>query len=435
MAKSLLDRLSAEDYALIKERVYYDPSSPTGLRWRDIARLIAGRQAPKGGVAGSGKTLFVESNTYPCAAVVMLLNDIWPEDGQNVVTREDPCGPWGDVANLEWANHGEGRRRSAKAARVTLVRSVLGNDGPDLGDRFRLNAPCPNGHLWNGQQLGLQRKSGQSWRCDECAKERDQEKRNSVASVAWRKANKEKLRKDAMARAARRMAEDPEGERRRLKERQQKRVESGKVREYKAKYRETLKVQGLTTRGTTPIHTPEKALQRALERAIRSAGRLSIPRLVMNEQLLYWRENPQAKRDHKRQWDNYIYAFQYKCDLSFRRHECQRNSEKKARNRGNHTVRLCPGDIDVRFAEFDNQCAFCSSSDRLIVEHFIPRSKGGPHAIGNILPACHSCNTSKFNHDPEEWYRRQAFFTQARWRKILKVLGKRKGSVAQLPLL
>jgi hypothetical protein len=60
MAKSLVDRLSAEDYALIKERVYYDPSSPTGLRWRQVLRSIPGKPAPKDGVAGCSRTLFIE---------------------------------------------------------------------------------------------------------------------------------------------------------------------------------------------------------------------------------------------------------------------------------------------------------------------------------------------------------------------------------------
>jgi 5-methylcytosine-specific restriction endonuclease McrA len=182
--------------------------------------------------------------------------------------------------------------------------------------------------------------------------------------------------------------------------------------------------------------TESRDAWRQMRQAIEGlASSPSVARLVMDEQKRYWRETPEAKKRHDGQWDKHRYAWRYKCDPLFRRHECQRNSEKKARNRGNHTVKLCRGDIDARFAEFDNQCAFCGSADELIVEHFIPRSKGGPHAIGNLLPACHSCNTSKFNHDPEKWYRSRPFFTEARWRKILRVLGKSKDSVNQLPLL
>jgi 5-methylcytosine-specific restriction endonuclease McrA len=202
----------------------------------------------------------------------------------------------------------------------------------------------------------------------------------------------------------------------------------------------------LTAKGTVPTRTDggvqkgEKnelvLLNNALQSAIRNAGRSTVARLVMDEQRRYWRENPEQQYLHNRQWNSYIYSWRYRHDPSFRRQECQRNSEKKARNRNNHTVKLCRGDIDARFAEFNNQCAYCGSGDQLIIEHFIPRSKGGPHAIGNILPACHNpCNMSKFNHDPEEWYRSRSYFSETRWRKILRVLGKGKAEIHQLPLL
>lgn len=200
----------------------------------------------------------------------------------------------------------------------------------------------------------------------------------------------------------------------------------------------SLELQAFIDAGTQirDITKDDVLANRQMQQAIQSlASSPSVARLVMDEQKRYWRENPEAKKRHDGQRDKREYAWRYKWDPLFRRHECQRNSEKKARNRGNHTVKLCRGDIDARFAKFDNQCAFCGSANELIVEHFIPRSKGGPHAIGNLLPACHRCNMSKFNHDPEKWYRSQPFFTEARWRKILRVLGKIKGSVNQLPLL
>ena len=161
----------------------------------------------------------------------------------------------------------------------------------------------------------------------------------------------------------------------------------------------------------------------------------SVARLVMNEQREYWRQNPEAKKLQDRQWAKHIYAWRYKCDPSFRRHECQRNSEKKARYRGNHTVKLCKGDIDARYADFDNQCAFCGSKNGITIEHAVPRSKGGPHAIGNILPSCHDCNMSKRDHDAEQWYREQPFYSDLRWRKICRVLGWSRSSVGQMALL
>jgi 5-methylcytosine-specific restriction endonuclease McrA len=170
MAKSLLDRLSVEDYALINQQVYYDPTSESGLRW--AAELYSCNNRGHGPGDPVGRNFFIGKNAYNSSSIVLILNDIWPEDGQNVVTRKDPAGSWADVANLEWAFHGDSRRRNAELARAALVCSVLGDEGPDLGNRLRLNAPCKKGHLWTGHQLGLQRKWGQEWRCDECVSAR-----------------------------------------------------------------------------------------------------------------------------------------------------------------------------------------------------------------------------------------------------------------------
>jgi 5-methylcytosine-specific restriction endonuclease McrA len=176
--------------------------------------------------------------------------------------------------------------------------------------------------------------------------------------------------------------------------------------------------------------------QLALDAALRSIKPSpSVARLVHEQQLERWREHFEERRKHVSQWKAHEWAFRYKCDPAFKRHECQRNSERKARMRGNHTVRLTPNATAARFAQFNNSCAYCGSTNHLIVEHFIPRAKGGPHVLGNILPACQRCNVSKRDHDPERWYQSQPFFSKARWRKILAVIGKGNAPVQQLPLL
>lgn len=46
-------------------------------------------------------------------------------------------------------------------------------------------------------------------------------------------------------------------------------------------------------------------------------------------------------------------------------------------------------------ARHGGRCAYCREVKPLTRDHVIPVSKGGRHAIGNILPACQSCNSSK----------------------------------------
>ena len=51
-------------------------------------------------------------------------------------------------------------------------------------------------------------------------------------------------------------------------------------------------------------------------------------------------------------------------------------------------------------------------------DHVIPVTKGGHYTKTNIVPCEKSINSSKFNHDMEEWYRKQTYFSEERLAKI-----------------
>ncbi|MGC4745818.1 HNH endonuclease [Micromonospora sp. DT201] len=54
--------------------------------------------------------------------------------------------------------------------------------------------------------------------------------------------------------------------------------------------------------------------------------------------------------------------------------------------------------------QYDHRCVYCGiRSDRLEKDHVIPLTRGGRHAISNILPACKGCNISKYDHLLVEW--------------------------------
>lgn len=74
-------------------------------------------------------------------------------------------------------------------------------------------------------------------------------------------------------------------------------------------------------------------------------------------------------------------------------------------------------------AYFNNECAYCGRKAKsLNKEHFIPFKHGGEFSRLNIIPACKSCNSSKYDKSFFEWYKLQKYYSLSRELKILKYL-------------
>jgi 5-methylcytosine-specific restriction endonuclease McrA len=59
-------------------------------------------------------------------------------------------------------------------------------------------------------------------------------------------------------------------------------------------------------------------------------------------------------------------------------------------------------------------CAYCGSAeDHLQRDCVLPISRGGRYTLGNVVPACRSCNTSKCNGEVGRWLRRKGLDEQA----------------------
>lgn len=69
--------------------------------------------------------------------------------------------------------------------------------------------------------------------------------------------------------------------------------------------------------------------------------------------------------------------------------------------------------------KFDNSCAYCGSQFELTKDHVLPISKGGKHEVNNLIPACHSCNSSKNDTLLDDWYPTKEFFNDKLYTKIL----------------
>jgi len=68
---------------------------------------------------------------------------------------------------------------------------------------------------------------------------------------------------------------------------------------------------------------------------------------------------------------------------------------RRARKKSVESLNVKVGDW-VRLSRRYGCCAYCGSTSRpLTQDHVIPLARGGRHAIGNLLPACQPCNSSK----------------------------------------
>lgn len=160
---------------------------------------------------------------------------------------------------------------------------------------------------------------------------------------------------------------------------------------------------------------------------------------LYSQQRKWIKANLEKVRATRRQWR------QNNLDLvrQYERRWTQKNKEKiREKTRRNHARRraakksaiipLSVESIQARFALFSNRCAYCGHINSLTVDHVLALNAGGLDESSNIVPACKSCNSKKRASPIEEWYRRQPFFTDARWQKIQRHCP--AATIGQLPL-
>lgn len=140
---------------------------------------------------------------------------------------------------------------------------------------------------------------------------------------------------------------------------------------------------------------------------------------IQKRQLEYYHSNPEKCRESEKNWR--------KNNPTRRRMSCASSRTKKF----DAETSLSENEWLSIKARFNNCCAYCgiSESDHLKEygellhqEHVIPLVEQGPYCLGNILPSCRSCNSSKANHDFFEWYPKSKGYSRFRERKILQYL-------------
>ena len=86
-------------------------------------------------------------------------------------------------------------------------------------------------------------------------------------------------------------------------------------------------------------------------------------------------------------------------------------SEYSGRRRARLTAadrrKISSKDWDSVLFHYRNCCAYCGSNKDLTMDHVVPLYRGGRHSIGNLVPACMSCNISKGTKLIVEWRKTQ----------------------------
>jgi hypothetical protein len=68
--------------------------------------------------------------------------------------------------------------------------------------------------------------------------------------------------------------------------------------------------------------------------------------------------------------------------------------------------------------QWNHQCAYCGSEEKLTIDHILPQSKGGLDVTKNVVCCCHNCNQSKGHEHWKLWYVQQEFYSEERFNKI-----------------
>jgi len=71
------------------------------------------------------------------------------------------------------------------------------------------------------------------------------------------------------------------------------------------------------------------------------------------------------------------------------------------------------------YEAWHHQCGYCGETATSL-DHIIPRFRSGSSNRNNLVPACRSCNANKGSQNMEEWYKKQEFFDNLKFVKLVE---------------
>ncbi len=111
----------------------------------------------------------------------------------------------------------------------------------------------------------------------------------------------------------------------------------------------------------------------------------------------YRRNNPDKLRLAKSRWNQAHPEAVRAMDMA-------KTHRRRTRKRENGVYRIDQGYL-VRL--LNQPCFYCGENGNMTLDHVVPIARGGTHGIGNLVPACRSCNSSKNDRFITEWKRKK----------------------------
>ena len=119
-------------------------------------------------------------------------------------------------------------------------------------------------------------------------------------------------------------------------------------------------------------------------------------KLNIRKKFLKYEKTPNARQRTKR------YRQSKKGRLTLQ----QINRHRRDRER-NVDTQLTHKDVKLVYERFKNRCFNCKSTEHLAIDHHYPLNKGHGLALDNAVLLCRSCNSSKHDKMPEDFYTRK----------------------------
>lgn len=109
----------------------------------------------------------------------------------------------------------------------------------------------------------------------------------------------------------------------------------------------------------------------------------------------YLKRTRKARSDYLRKWRN--------------ENPAKRRNQKTRRRLSESCGQISDEDWSRLLNRHQHRCFYCKRDGEITMDHVVPLSRGGTNTIGNVVPACRSCNSSKCNRLLVEWLPSRSF--------------------------